>query len=480
MRKYLPIIIIVCVLLTMVGCSSTNEDLMLYFELSSTPDTIDPQKAQTNSELMVASNLFEGLMRLDNNGKICCGCAENYTKNGNTYTFTLRNNLCWDDDTPLTADDVIFGLKRAISSDTACPFAQRFFIIKNAESYYNGSCDFEKVGINELNENCISITVKDDGCDLLSALATPAAAPCNEAFFNSCKGSYGRKKESILCNGSYYLAKWNTTTFGIRIKRNAQYIGEFTSKNGGVFFSCTDDAYTQLQKNYVDMAYLSGSDAKSALNEGYSYIQGENVAYIVRIGENIPKALRHALYCAYTTESYKDGLSLGYREADSFFPKLTGKTDIKFSFDYNEQTALNYYKSAGDLYPDGMPVIKIYYYGSAEIKSAVTDLAARWQKVLSATVNIEYSKYELSSSYYEKSAVNIYPIEYYGLEWEYLTAIEDKSASDFTSLTQKLSSDYIYMPFLFESKLMYYTESVSAPAFNTCDCTVDFAFIEKH
>jgi peptide/nickel transport system substrate-binding protein len=59
-------------------------------------------------------NVYEGLVKLDQDGKIVPLLAEKWDVSGDrrTYTFTLRKNVKFSSGAPFTADDVVFSLDR--------------------------------------------------------------------------------------------------------------------------------------------------------------------------------------------------------------------------------------------------------------------------------------------------------------------------------------------------------------------------------
>ena len=130
MKKIISLILCLCVILTVVGCSSTDDEY-LYFELPKTPSTLDPQTASEDSELLIVKNCYEGLLRKDKEGKAVLGAAESFKKQGLTYTFKLRDDAKWSNGEKLTAFDFEFALKRALSSETKAPFASRLYAIEN-------------------------------------------------------------------------------------------------------------------------------------------------------------------------------------------------------------------------------------------------------------------------------------------------------------------------------------------------------------
>ena len=61
------------------GCGEKYMDAVIYFELLERPQTLDPQTAQSDSELLIVRNIYEGLMRETSDGKIVGGVSESYS-----------------------------------------------------------------------------------------------------------------------------------------------------------------------------------------------------------------------------------------------------------------------------------------------------------------------------------------------------------------------------------------------------------------
>ncbi|MBQ8794632.1 MAG: hypothetical protein IJZ63_07845, partial [Clostridia bacterium] len=81
-----------CVLLIMgcmTGCGEKYMDAYIYFELLEKPQSLDPQIASSDSELLIARNIYEGLLRSDSEGNIVNGAVTGYTYSNLTYTFEL-------------------------------------------------------------------------------------------------------------------------------------------------------------------------------------------------------------------------------------------------------------------------------------------------------------------------------------------------------------------------------------------------------
>jgi len=67
--------------------------------------------------------IFSGLMKYDENGKIVPDLAEEVKilEDGRVYEVSLKENLFWQNDSPLSADDVIFSVETIQNSDVKSP-----------------------------------------------------------------------------------------------------------------------------------------------------------------------------------------------------------------------------------------------------------------------------------------------------------------------------------------------------------------------
>lgn len=78
-------------------------------------DGLDPHKAISAGTKEVLFNIFEGLVKLDPDGNLVAAVAESYqiSNDGMVYTFTLREGVKFHDGSPVTAEDVVYSIKRS-------------------------------------------------------------------------------------------------------------------------------------------------------------------------------------------------------------------------------------------------------------------------------------------------------------------------------------------------------------------------------
>ena len=110
--------------------------------MQSEPDTIDPSRANFNTSILVASQVFDGLFSYDQQLNLVPGVAEriptrengDVSADGLTYTIKLRESR-WSDGKPVTAADFAFAIRRVLDPALAAPYATAMYDIEGAEAY---------------------------------------------------------------------------------------------------------------------------------------------------------------------------------------------------------------------------------------------------------------------------------------------------------------------------------------------------------
>jgi ABC-type transport system substrate-binding protein len=79
------------------------------------PQFINPLLAISDADRDLSALTYSGLMGLSESGALVPVLAESYTisEDGKTYTFLLRPNAKFTDGSPVSADDVVFTVKKA-------------------------------------------------------------------------------------------------------------------------------------------------------------------------------------------------------------------------------------------------------------------------------------------------------------------------------------------------------------------------------
>ena len=473
-----------------VGCGSSEPTEIIYFELNKKPDTLDAQLASTEQELLIVRNIYEGLLRENQAGKIVVGAAESFSKDGLEYTFKLRKDAVWSTGDKLSANDFVFAFRRAVDPETKAPFVKRLFAIKNAENiYYNGG-DKSSLGVVALDDETLKITLCREDENFEKTLTTSIAMPCNEKFFKTCKGQYGIKSQYIISNGSYSITKWNREDFGIRIYRNSSCNGNFKPHTRAVFFSLEDDSTPteRLLGNKVDIAFIDNADISKFKNENFKTLSLENICWFLSLGDDLNGNLRKSFSLLINSSLYEDKLADGYRIADSIYPEILGPVDdavgVGFTA-YDQKTAYSLYSSEIVKFEDKkLPSTTLTYYDNPSIKPVVTAIVGHWQQSLSAFVNI--SPYAENEHLTPQLTTHTLPMSVFcinlssGYVDEYLENFGiDYDGTNLATLQAEILKSNHIIPLAFENTNIVYSKNLTNIYSNSLGGYIDFSFIQK-
>lgn len=272
---------------SLTGCrKKTPEGKSFRFLLDSDPRQLDPQVSTDRSSVTMAAALFEGLARLDENGEAEPAAATwTVSEDRRTYTFTLResswsiqksksdDNL-WKTPTPVTAQDFVFGMQRAVLPTTGSALAQELFCIEHAEEINRGDRPVSDLGVRAVDERTLVITLVEPDEDFPKKTASTPYMPCNEAFFEHTGGRYGLEAEYVLTNGPFYVKSWLHGE-SITLAKNENYHDAAAILPASVRFLMQEpsDPVSSLVEGGLDAAELTASQAAAAAEEGLELVR---------------------------------------------------------------------------------------------------------------------------------------------------------------------------------------------------------------
>ncbi len=386
--------LVLCVGL-LAGCGEKYKDAIVYFELLQKPRTLDPQTAQSDSELLIVRNIYEGLLREDSSGTIIGGVSESYSYENLKYTFNLRDDVVWSNGERLTTYDFEYGLRRAVDPKIKAPFASRLFCIANAEQIASGKADVSTLGVTALDETTLIITLCREDKNFLKTLTTSVAMPCNEQFFKDSIGKYGLDSECILSNGSYRLTKWNKEEFGIRIYKNEEYTGVFEAQNAAVFISCIEDETQvfRLADGQSDIAFLPCSEIEEANKANLVTSDVQNICWVMTVSREFNPEIRRAFAMCYSSDIYSPALTSGFTAAKSIYPEILGinAEGVGVAAYNTDESKTIMSAQIAAMEDKKFPQATLYYYETDGAKELATAIVGHWQQNLSTFINIESS-----------------------------------------------------------------------------------------
>lgn len=141
---------------------------------------LDPHHAVSYADHLVANTLHLGLITYNERGEVVPGLADSWTMSadGRTYTFTLRSDAEWSTGWPITSDDIVAGIERALNPNRPSPFVEKLSIIVNAEAFRSGGMTQSEVfGVTAPDKRTVVFTLSRRDVDFLHTLSHPVAKP---------------------------------------------------------------------------------------------------------------------------------------------------------------------------------------------------------------------------------------------------------------------------------------------------------------
>jgi oligopeptide transport system substrate-binding protein len=212
------------------------------------PDSLDPQRAQGLTAHQILRDLYEGLVREDVSGQIVPAAAQSYSRSadGKQYTFVLRAGLQYSNGAPLTADDFVYSLRRAVDPLTLAPYASSLNVIRGATAISQGKASTTTLGVRAVDPQTLQIDLEQASLDLPYRLSLPIALPVYRRNIEQYGAAFVRP-EHFVGNGAYVLQSWAPQA-NLTLQRNANYWNAGQVQIDNVRFHVTEDASAEAKR----------------------------------------------------------------------------------------------------------------------------------------------------------------------------------------------------------------------------------------
>jgi oligopeptide transport system substrate-binding protein len=175
------------------------------------PINLDTAKLIDDSSVKIATNVLEGLMRLDPENRPEPGMAADFpkiSKDKKTYTFKLRDAK-WSDGRPVTAHDFEYAWKRALNPKTKSAYAFILYPIEGAEEYHTGKGSAEDVGVKALDDKTLQVRLKEPIPYFLSLTSFITYSPQRKDIVEKYGDEYAKDADKMVYNGPFVMSEWS-------------------------------------------------------------------------------------------------------------------------------------------------------------------------------------------------------------------------------------------------------------------------------
>ncbi|MGH8461667.1 MAG: peptide ABC transporter substrate-binding protein [Stenotrophobium sp.] len=230
------------------GAPALAQDQVLRRGNGPEPETLDPGKADGVQTSNVLRDLYQGLTDEAPDGAIVPGVAQSWdiSADKKTYTFHLRDDACWSNGAPVTAQDFVAGLRRSADPATGSDYSQILTPILNAEAVTAGKLPPSALGVEALDDHTLRIQLKGPTPYLLGLLTHATTYP----VYRPALAKYGIRAfrpEHLVGNGAYKIVQWRVQAY-VELVRNHFYWDDAHTTINRVYYYNTEDLSSEFDR----------------------------------------------------------------------------------------------------------------------------------------------------------------------------------------------------------------------------------------
>jgi oligopeptide transport system substrate-binding protein len=364
--------------------------------LQTEPPTLDWNLATDFVSIGILYHLVEGLAEYNAKLEPVPSLASwKISKDGKTYTYTLKPGLKWSDGVPLTAQHFWDSWERTLNPATASGYAYFLFDVVNAKEYNEGKLkDSTKLGFKVVNESTFVVTLKKPATYFATIPAFTVTFPIRKDIIEKF-GRQWTEPQNMVVTGPFKLSQWKHDS-KIEMVPNPNYRGPLPKLQKVTAYVVGEDTTAIAMFETGKLNYIARLPAleieRLKKNPGYhsypylrGYYYGFNVSKPPFNDVRVRKAFAHAI----NREEITSLLKGGQLPTMSWIPKgmLGYNPEIGLGFDPVKAKAL--LAEAG--YPDGKGFPKTtFMFDTRDDNKAIAErLQAQWQKVLGVNLSAQ-------------------------------------------------------------------------------------------
>ena len=321
------------------GRSATNS---IVVGITQDLDSLDPHIAVAAGTDEVLFNVFEGLVKPDKNGNFVEAVAESYkiSEDAKTYSFVIRENVLFHNGKTVTAEDVVYSLKRCAGLlDVQDPNV----LVESALSIVTD--------IAATDARTVVLTLSQANTELLPYL-TCAIIPCD----------YEDQKTHPVGTGPFKFVSYAPLESFV-VEKFEEYYGTkaYLDKVTFKIYANTDAAFLELMAGAIDIfPYLTQEQADQLAGKYNIEVGGMNMVQAMFLNNKVApfdnEKVRQALCYAINRQEILNMLSGGKGEiiGTNMFPGMSVyyNEETKDVYTHNTEKAKQLLAEAG--YADGV------------------------------------------------------------------------------------------------------------------------------
>lgn len=284
------------------ACGSKNSSSSkesVNFEESAEIATMDQSKVTDVVGFTQLGNTQEGLYRLGAKSKVknALATSTKESKDGKTWTFTLRKNAKWSNGDAVTAKDFVYAWQRTVNPKTASEYAYLFSGIKNADKIAAGKANYKTLGIKAEGNYKLVVTLDRPIAYFKLLMGFPTFFPQDQKVVEKYGSKYGTASDKLVYDGPYKQTGWTGTNLSWKLVKNNNYWDKKNVKMDTIKYQVVKDASTGLNlynSKKLDVANITGNQVAQYKNNKDYVLRKKSFMFYLQYNMKKQKVFRNA------------------------------------------------------------------------------------------------------------------------------------------------------------------------------------------
>jgi oligopeptide transport system substrate-binding protein len=249
-----------------------GEKVVLRRNLSAEPPTVDPALTSDSVGVEISENIFQGLTNLNADGTVEPELATDWSvsDDGLVWTFNMRDDATWVNYTPsqgtvelgpVTADDIVYGVRRTCNPETGSDYAYVDYLIKGCQ-------DLNTADIGALSDEEVQALLDGVGVTAVDSYTVQFETNTPAAYFPSIASmwvNYPQPKGAIDEHGESWTEAGNIVTNGAFVVTNWFHNDSMTFEKNPYWYGWADGTRGNLDK--VETFFITEASTEFAMYE---------------------------------------------------------------------------------------------------------------------------------------------------------------------------------------------------------------------
>jgi oligopeptide transport system substrate-binding protein len=413
------------------GTDSSNASMappdqqVLRLRIQGEPKTIDPQLSNQAEEVTLTRPLFDGLFTYDANLDVVPDLAMEMptianggiSQDGLTYTLKINPAAMWSDGKPVTAQDFVYSMKRALDPELAGTYASFFYSIAGAAAYNSalGTPDEpmtpsdselaslrDGVGVSAMDDHTIVYKLTQANPSFLNQLALWTAFPVRQDIVEKF-GDKWTEAETLVGNGPFVLSQW-THGEKLVLQPNPYWFGEKPNLSRIEFNIIADDvaAYQSYKADELDVVTVPPAAIGEVSQSGSPFadqltISPELATFALFMNNKVAPfdnlMVREAFGTAIDRDAYVKGVLAGAGEPTTTWipPGMPGyDATVGTQYNFDAAKAKQLLADAGYADGQGLPKVTFTMVNSDTNRLVGQFIQDQLKQNLGVDVNVDY------------------------------------------------------------------------------------------